>query len=211
VFDVKRDTRADTGRADRIGRRAVLDSVARTAAQLAAASGSEAEPTAMLRSRRRSRSARRRGASTIVRALTLAAFLPVASRAPIYARLVWALVREERVPARRKAVLAGAAGYFLLGRDVIADTIPVIGRLDDLVVVVLAMELFLDGVPMEIVDEKLDELGIDRAAYRRDIDQLRRLTPRPIRQLIHEVPRVVDAVVDLVAQAGVGPRPRPSS
>lgn len=129
----------------------------------------------------------------------------------MYARLVWALVREERVPARRKAVLAGAAGYFLLGRDLIADSIPIIGRLDDLVVVVLAIELFLDGVPMDIVDEKLDELGIDRAAYRRDIDQIRRLTPRPIRQLIHEVPRIIDGVVDLAAEVGIGPRSRPSS
>ena len=39
--------------------------------------------------------------------------------------------------------------------------------------------LFLDGVPDELLDEKLDELGIDRAAFDRDVAQVRRLTPGP--------------------------------
>ena len=83
------------------------------------------------------------------------------------------------MPAARKALLAGAAGYLVLGRDLIPDDIPIIGGLDDLVVVVLAVELFLDGVPDDLLDEKLDELGIDRAAFDRDIAQIRRLTPGP--------------------------------
>ena len=63
-------------------------------------------------------------------------------------------------------LLAGAAGYLVLGRDLIPDDTPIIGGLDDLVVVVLAVELFLDGVPEDLLDEKLEELGIDRDAYR---------------------------------------------
>ena len=34
-------------------------------------------------------------------------------------------------------------------------------------VVVLAVDLFLDGVPTDVLDEKLDELGIDRRAFTR--------------------------------------------
>jgi uncharacterized membrane protein YkvA (DUF1232 family) len=142
------------------------------------------------------------------RGLSLLAFLPVASRAPMYARLVWALVQDRRVPARRKALLLGGAGYLVLGRDVIPDSLPIIGGLDDLVVVVLAVELFLDGIPSELLHEKLDELGLDPAAYDRDIAQFRRLMPRPVRRLIHEVPRVIEAAADLASQAGVGPRLR---
>jgi uncharacterized membrane protein YkvA (DUF1232 family) len=134
--------------------------------------------------------------------LSLAAFMPIASRAPMYARLIWTLVRDPRMPGQRKAVLAGAAGYFLIGRDIIPDQVPVIGGLDDLIVVVLAVELFLDGVPSELLAEKLDELGIDRAAYDRDIDTIRRLIPRPIRRALGEVPRLIDGAVGIVSRGG---------
>jgi uncharacterized membrane protein YkvA (DUF1232 family) len=126
----------------------------------------------------------------------------------MYARLIWALVRDDRVAARRKAILLGGAGYLLLGRDIIPDSVPVLGGLDDLVIVVLAVELFLDGIPTELLHEKLDELGLDATAYDRDMTQFRRLMPRPVRRAIHEVPRLIDTVVDLAAQAGVGPRLR---
>ena len=71
------------------------------------------------------------------RLLGLAVFLPLASRAPLYGRLFWELVRDDRTPVGRKALLAGALGYLVLGRDLIPDDLPVIGGLDDLVVVVL--------------------------------------------------------------------------
>ena len=43
----------------------------------------------------------------IGRLLSMTAFLPIASRAPIYAQLIWALVLDERTPMGRKALLAG--------------------------------------------------------------------------------------------------------
>ena len=73
---------------------------------------------------------RRGSAGAVRRALGFLAFLPVASRAPLYTRLMWELVRDERTPAGRKALLAGALGYLLLGRDLIPDDIPVLGGLD---------------------------------------------------------------------------------
>ena len=71
------------------------------------------------------------------------------------------------------------------------DDVPLIGGLDDLVVVVLAVDLFLDGVPRELLEEKLAELGIDRAAFDRDIAQIRRLTPGPVRRTIRRVPGLI--------------------
>lgn len=126
----------------------------------------------------------------------------------MYAQLIWALVRDDRVPARRKALLLGGAGYLLLGRDIIPDSVPILGGLDDLVVVVLAVELFLDGIPSELLHEKLDELGLDPVAYDQDMRQFRRLMPRPVRRAIHEVPRLIDTAADLAGQARVGPRLR---
>ena len=134
--------------------------------------------------------------------------MPVASRVPTYSRLIWALASDPRVPANRKAILAGAAGYVLFGRDLIPDDIPVLGGIDDLAVMVLAVEIFFDGIPDAILEEKLDELEIDREAFRRDMDQVRRLTPAPIRRIIRRLPEAFDAAGRLVKQTGIGPRVR---
>jgi uncharacterized membrane protein YkvA (DUF1232 family) len=153
-------------------------------------------------------SAGSRGRAGFSRALKLLAFLPVATRIPTYARLVTALVLDDRMPASRKALLAGAAGYLLVGRDLIPDAVPVIGGVDDLVVVVLAVDLFLEGVPDDLLEEKLDDLGIDRAAFDRDMAQVRRLTPGPVRRTIRRVPGLIGGAGDALRQLGLGPRMR---
>ena len=143
-----------------------------------------------------------------MRSLRWLAFVPVASRLPTYTRLIWALAMDSRVPAASKAILVGAAGYVLVGRDIIPDDIPVLGGIDDLAIVVLAVEIFFDGIPEDILDAKIDELEIDRAAFRRDMEQVRRLTPAPVRRIIRRLPGAIDAAARLVSQSGIGPRVR---
>jgi uncharacterized membrane protein YkvA (DUF1232 family) len=151
---------------------------------------------------------RRRGPSALGRALGMMAFLPLASRAPIYARLMLALVADERMPAARKALLAGAAGYILLGRDIVPDQIPVLGGLDDLVIVVLAVDLFMDGVPDELLSEKLRDLGIDRPSFDDDMARIRRLTPGPVRKTIRRIPGLIAQAGEAIDNSGIGPRVR---
>ena len=100
------------------------------------------------------------GRAAVSRLVSLLAFLPVASRVPDYARLIGALVLDERMPTDRKVLLGAAAGYLVIGRDIIPDTVPIVGGLDDIVIVVLAVDLFLDGVPPELLQEQLDYLAI---------------------------------------------------
>ena len=50
------------------------------------------------------------GGASIGRLMSLAAFLPIASHVPDYARLVAALVLDERMPNERKVLLGVAAG-----------------------------------------------------------------------------------------------------
>jgi uncharacterized membrane protein YkvA (DUF1232 family) len=151
---------------------------------------------------------RRRGPSLLARGLGIMAILPLASRAPMYARLIFALVLDDRMPTSRKALLAGAAGYLVIGRDLIPDDIPILGGLDDLVVVVLAVDLFLDGVPSELLSEKLQELGIDRVAFDQDMARVRRLTPGPVRKTLRRVPGMVAQAGGAIENSGVGPRVR---
>jgi uncharacterized membrane protein YkvA (DUF1232 family) len=136
------------------------------------------------------------------------AFLPLASRAPLYSRLIFALLVDERMPANRKALLAAAAGYLLVGRDLVPDDVPILGGLDDLIVVVLAVDLFLEGVPNGLLDEKLKELGIERAAYDEDMAKVRRLTPGPVRKTLRRVPDLVAQAGQAIDNSGIGPRVR---
>jgi len=151
---------------------------------------------------------RRLPGATLNRVLAVAALLPTASRSAVYARLIWSLIGDDRVPTSRKALLGGALVYFALPFDLVPDDVPVLGVLDDLVVVVLGVDLFFDGIPAEILDEKLRDLGIDRAAFDRDLGQIRRLTPRPVRRLARRVPPAVDAVTGAARSARLGPRVR---
>lgn len=142
------------------------------------------------------------------RLLGWAAFLPLASRAPIYARLFLELIRDDRTPAGRKVLLAGALGYLVLGRDLVPDDVPVVGGLDDLVVVVLAVDLFLDGVPDDVLGEKLEELGIDRRAFTEDVARIRRFTPSSLRRMMRRAPELVSFAGDTLHNSGVGPKVR---
>jgi uncharacterized membrane protein YkvA (DUF1232 family) len=151
---------------------------------------------------------RRPGRGGLRRAVGLLAFVPLASRAPSYTRLLWALIRDDRTPGARKALLAGALGYLVVGKDIVPDDIPLLGGLDDLVVLVLAVDLFLDGIPVELLHEHLDELGIERAAFDRDIAQVRRLMPMPVRRLIRRVPGALAAAGRTLESSGVAPRVR---
>src|SRR6185503_19209022 len=95
-----------------------------------------------------------------------------------------------------------------LGRDLIPDSVPLIGGLDDLVVVVLAVDLFLEGVPPELLQEKLDDLAIDRASFDRDVAQIRRLTPGPVRRTIRRLPGLVASASRAIERSGIVPRTR---
>ena len=158
------------------------------------------------RGRRRSR-----GRSTgggVRRLLGMAALLPLASRAPLYARLVWALALDDRTPASRKAMLAGGLGYVLLGRDLVPDDIPLIGGLDDLVVVAIAIDVFLDGIDPAVLDEKLAELSIERAAFDDDVARIRRFLPGPVRRTMRRLPGLIAAAGEALQHSGLGPRLR---
>ncbi len=148
------------------------------------------------------------GRAGFSRMVSLLAFLPVASRVPDYARLIAALVLDERMPNDRKVLLGAAAGYVVLGRDLIPESLPILGGLDDLVVVVLAVDLFLDGVPPELLQEKVEDLGIERAAFDRDIAQIRRLTPGPVRRTIRRIPALVAGAGRAIDRSGLAPRVR---
>jgi len=138
---------------------------------------------------RRRRGTRRRAA--VGRTITMLALLPIAARLPIHARIMAGLLGAPRVPRSRKALLAAAVGYAVSPVDVVPDRIPVLGVLDDVVVVALAVDTFLAGVPDVALAEQLEAVGLQRAAFDEDVLRVRRLVPRPIRRLVHRIPNAL--------------------
>ena len=157
--------------------------------------------------RDKAKSKRGRGAG-LRRLIAAAAILPIASRAPLYARLLASLLMDARTPVSRKAMLGVALGYIVLGRDIVPDRIPILGQLDDLVVVALATELFLEGLDEALLSEKLEEAGISRTAYDEDVARVRRLVPSPLRRAARRIPSAIQAVADAISQSGIQPRLR---
>ncbi len=125
-------------------------------------------------------------------ALSFWPFLPIAARTPIYGRLVLELLVDGRVPASRKALLGIAAAYVVSPLDLIPDFVPLISRLDDVAVVVIALDLFMEGVPRELMIEKMHALGIDGRELERDMESVRRFVPRPIRAAALRLPQAID-------------------
>ena len=138
----------------------------------------------------------------------MAALLPLASRAPQHGRLLLDLLLDGRTPMPRKLALAAAVGYVAVGRDLIPDRVPVLGGLDDLIVVVLALDVFLDGVPGEVLDERLEALGVDRQAFESDVRRIRRFTPTPVRRIVRRLPGAFSLAGEALRHSQLGPRLR---
>lgn len=88
------------------------------------------------------------------------------------------------------------------------DEIPLIGGLDDLVVVAIAVDLFLDGVDDGVLAEKLVLMGIARSAYEEDVARIRKMLPGPVRRTIRRIPEAFEVAGQAVSQANIGPRLR---
>lgn len=83
-------------------------------------------------------------------------------RLPRYARLAWALARDPRVPPLAKAVLAGGVLYSVSPIDLIPGFIPVVGQLDDLLVLLATLAQALRSVGPEASASLLVEAGLSR-------------------------------------------------
>jgi uncharacterized membrane protein YkvA (DUF1232 family) len=133
-------------------------------------------------------------------ALSFWPFLPIASRAPLYGRLVLDLLTDGRVPWSRKALLALAAAYVASPIDLVPDFIPFVSRVDDVAVVIIALDAFLEGVPRDLMIEKMYALGIDGRELERDMEAARRFLPLPVRAAARRLPAIIEATADIVRE-----------
>jgi len=74
-------------------------------------------------------------------------------------RLWWRLLRDPRVPEPLKLLVPAAALiYILWPMDIFPDLVPVFGQMDDVAVVILALNLFERLVPASLLEEHMAAL-----------------------------------------------------
>ena len=109
-------------------------------------------------------------ANGIKRPRTMGEAIETARKLPTYARLVWGLARDPRVPLEQKAVLGGIAAYLVFPIDLIPDFIPVIGELVDLAVLIFGLDWFIRNAPPDVVEEHMTRIAKHDDTLSRDLE-----------------------------------------
>ena len=86
---------------------------------------------------------------------------------PSRGKLVYCLVRDERIPPAPKAALAAAIGVIVSPLD-IPGWIPVLGEGEKLALVILALETFIEATPEKIRREHQAALKAKASIWDRD-------------------------------------------
>lgn len=96
-------------------------------------------------------------------------------RLPTYARLVWGIERDPRTPIALKAMLAAALAYVIFPIDLVPDAVPIIGQADDLTVLLLVLDLFIQNAPAAVRSEHALRARDGTASLDEDLARLRTL------------------------------------
>ena len=111
---------------------------------------------------------------------------------PTYARVVWGLVRDPRTPVGLKAILAAALAYVVMPVDLIPDAIPILGQADDLTVLLLVLDLFIQNAPAEVRAEHMARAKNGTADLDRDMEKLRGLLGDRYDQIRDGLPELLE-------------------
>ena len=121
------------------------------------------------RQERRSGHGPRRGAKRTV--------LGAVRQIPSYLKLLWGLLTDERVSVLDKVLVGAAIGYIVMPFDLIPDFIPLIGQVDDIYVIMLALDRLIshagadvladhwDGDPRELTPKSLEAVLLAAAFF----------------------------------------------
>ena len=111
---------------------------------------------------------------------------------PTYARIVWGIVRDPRTPLGLKGLLLAALAYVVMPVDLIPDVIPIIGQADDLTVLLLVLDLFIQNAPPEVRAEHTARAKNGTADLDRDMARLRHLMGDRFDTIRDNLPELLD-------------------
>jgi uncharacterized membrane protein YkvA (DUF1232 family) len=111
---------------------------------------------------------------------------------PTYARVVWGIVRDPRTPIGLKGLLLAALAYVVMPVDLIPDVIPIIGQADDLTVLLLVLDLFIQNAPAEVRAEHTARAKNGTADLDHDLAKLRHLMGDRFDTIRDNLPELLD-------------------
>ena len=79
-------------------------------------------------------------------------------------RLAWRLFRERRIPLLARAIIPAVVLHLAMPLDIIPDFIPVLGYLDDILVVLVGVWALMRFAPRAVVEEHVAALEREREA-----------------------------------------------
>jgi len=116
---------------------------------------------------------------------------------PMYARVIWGLVRDPRTPLPLKALLGAALAYLVMPIDLVPDAIPILGQADDLTVLLLVLDLFIANAPAEVRREHMERAHNGTADLDRDLARLRSIMGRRYDAIRDALPELLERYGDL--------------
>jgi uncharacterized membrane protein YkvA (DUF1232 family) len=116
---------------------------------------------------------------------------------PMYARVIWGLVRDPRTPLPLKALLGAGLAYLVMPLDVIPDAIPILGQADDLTVLLLVLDLFIANAPADVRREHMERAHNGTAELDKDLARLRSIMGRRYDAIRDALPELLERYGDL--------------
>jgi uncharacterized membrane protein YkvA (DUF1232 family) len=116
---------------------------------------------------------------------------------PMYARVIWGMVRDPRTPLPLKGLLAAALVYLVMPFDLIPDVIPILGQADDLTVLMLVLDLFIANAPAEVRKDHLERAKNGTADLDKDLARLRSLMGHRYDEIRDSLPELLERYGDL--------------
>ena len=103
---------------------------------------------------------------------------------PNVVKLLVRITRDPRVPVRRKVVLAAVMAYVVSPIDLIPDFFIGVGRLDDVIVVAIALNHVMQGAGREVVIEHWDGSEDSLDLILSALEWGAEIVPEPLRQFL---------------------------
>ncbi len=97
-----------------------------------------------------------------MRILGLANLIRLVRHIPSFLKLFFRLVKDPRVALRAKLILLGVLTYIIFPIDLLPDLLLGLGQLDDLVVLLLGLKLFIRLCPKDVVREHVRVIAAGR-------------------------------------------------
>jgi uncharacterized membrane protein YkvA (DUF1232 family) len=101
--------------------------------------------------------------------LSLRLLRRIARELPRYGKLTYCLYRDPRVPQRNKIALAAAMALILNPVVDVPLRLPIFGEMDAVALTVLAIRVFVEKAPKEVVAEHQEQISLGTSVFDRDL------------------------------------------